>query len=192
MDPNKGYWKRQFYMLSSLGLFYAILIALFAIPLVGACVVILIKGVLDLRYFIFAGGCIGLVILGVLAAKALKRLWYRFKRDGSCAVEMLNRQQLMGQPVEISILGGLLKFTTGQPRPTGDPAIPHHRPALLPHCRDRETATDIVYQLQGLRELKHAGTISADEFDLLKAMLIEDSASTGAGSQKAPCPRRIN
>ena len=75
MDSNKGYWKKQLYMLSSLGLFYVILIALFAIPLVGTCVVILIKGALDLRYFIIAGGVLGLAILGFFVIKALKRLW---------------------------------------------------------------------------------------------------------------------
>jgi hypothetical protein len=165
-------------MLSSLGLFYAILIALFAIPLVGTVVVILIKGALDLRYLIVAGGCIGLAILGIFIFKALKRLWYRFNRDGLQAGEMVRRHQFMGQPVEISVLGGLLKFTTGQPRSEEHPALPHHRPFLLPRCTDRDAATDIVYQLQGLSELKRAGTIDADEFELLKAVLIEASAST--------------
>jgi hypothetical protein len=80
MDSNKGYWKRQLYMLSSLGLFYVILIALFAIPLVGTFVVILIKGALDLRYFIIAGALLGLAILGVIIIRALKRLRYHFIR----------------------------------------------------------------------------------------------------------------
>ena len=179
-------------MLSSLGLFYAILIALFAIPLVGTCVVILIKGVLDLRYLILAGGGMALAILGVFAFKAIKRLWCRFKQDGSNAVEMLRQHQIMGQTVEISFLGGLLKFKTGQPQSTGNPPIPHYHPSLLPHCTGRDDAADIVYQLQGLRELKHAGTISADEFDLLKAVLIEGSASTGAGPHKNPCSRQAH
>jgi hypothetical protein len=178
MNSKKGYWKRQLYLLSSLGLFYVILIALFAIPLVGTCVVILIKGALDLRYFIIAGGCIGLAILVIFSIKALKKLWYRFKRDGLKAGEMVRRHQFMGQPVEISVLGGLLKFTTGQPRSAEQPALPHHRPFLLPNGTDRDAAADIVYQLKGLSELKRAGTIDADEFNLLKAVLIETSAAT--------------
>lgn len=165
-------------MLSSLGLFYVILIALFAIPLVGTCVVILIKGALDLRYFIITGGFIGLAILGVFFAKALKRMWHRFRRDGRETAEIMRRQQLAGQPVEISILGGLLKFTTGQPRSSGIRFQPHHRPSLPPPGADRDGATDIIVQLQGLSELKRAGTIDADEFDLLKAVLIEASTPT--------------
>jgi hypothetical protein len=189
MDSKKGYWQRQIYMLSSLGLFYVILIALFAIPLVGTCVVILIKGALDLRYFIIAGGFIGLAILGVFIIRALKRIWHRFKRDGRETAEMMRRHQLAGQPVEISILGGLLKFTTGQPRSSGIRLQPHHRLSLPPDT-DRDGAADIIDQLQGLSELKRAGTIDADEFDLLKAVLIETSAPTQTPHEKDG--RRLN
>jgi hypothetical protein len=182
MNSEKGYWKRQFHMLASLGIFYAILIALFAIPLVGTLVVILIKGALDLRYFIIAGGFIGLAILGFFIIRALKRLWYRINRDGFKAAEIMRRHQLMGQPVEISILGGLFKFTAGQPGAAENPALPHGRPFLLPDGTDRDPATDIVLQLQELSELKRAGTIDADEFRLLKTVLIEASASTSKGS----------
>lgn len=164
-------------MLSSLGLFYVILIALFAIPLVGTCVVILIKGALDLRYFIIAGGLLAMAILGVFSIKALKRLWHRFTEDGYKAGEMVRRHQVMGQPVEISILGGLLKFTTGRLRAAEHLSLPHHRPSLLPYGKDGHTPTDIIYQLQGLSELKRTGTIDADEFNLLKGVLIEASAS---------------
>jgi hypothetical protein len=151
---------------------------------VGTCVVILIKGALDLRYFIIAGGCIGLAILAICIIKAMKKLWYRFNRDGLKASEIMRRHQLMGQPVEISVLGGLLKFTAGQPRSEENLDPPYHRPSLLPHCTDRDAATDIVYQLQGLSELKRAGTIDADEFNLLKAVLIEASASNALGSEQ--------
>jgi hypothetical protein len=184
MDSKKGYWKKQLYMLSSLGLFYAILIALFAIPLVGTCVVILIKGALDLRYFIIAAAFIGLAILGIFIIKALKRLWHRFDRDGFENGEMVRHHPFMGQPVEISSLGGLLKFTTGQLHPPGDPALPHHRPAMLPDSSDRDAPDDIICQLQGLSELKRSGTIDADEFKLLKAVLIESSAPPPMLSQK--------
>lgn len=171
-------------MLSSLGLFYAILIALFAIPLVGTCVVILIKGALDLRYFIIAAAFIGLAILGIFIIKALKRLWRRFDRDGFETGEIVRQHTFMGQPVEISILGGLLKFTTGQLQSPGDPALTHNRPAMLPDCPDRDAPADIICQLQGLSELKRSGTIDADEFKLLKAVLIESSAPPPMLNQK--------
>lgn len=171
-------------MLSSLGLFYIILIALFAIPLVGTCVVILIKGALDLRYFIIAGGFIGLAVLGVFIIKALKTVCHRLKRDGRETAEMMRRHQLAGQPMEISILGGLLKFTTGQPQSSGIRLQPHRRPSLPLPGKERDGAADIIDQLQGLSELERAGTIDADEFKLLKAVLIESSAPHAMLSQK--------
>jgi hypothetical protein len=183
MDSKKGYWSRQLYMLSSLGLFYLILIALFAIPLLGSFVVILIKGAFDLRYFIIAGGFIGLAVVGYFAIKALKRLRYVLKRSGFEAGNTMRCHQLMGQPVEISILGGLLKFTAGQPQSGENLALPHQGPSLLPRRTERDATTDIVCQLQGLSELKRAGSIDADEFNLLKAVLIEASAP-------APMPKQ--
>ena len=171
-------------MLSSLGLFYVILIALFAIPLVGTCVVILIKGALDVRYFIIAGAFIGLAIMGIFVIRALKGLWHRFGRDGFETGEMVRRYPFMGQPVEISILGGLVKFTTGQPSAPEHPALPHRRPSMLTHCTDRDASADIICQLQGLSELKRSGTIDADEFKLLKAVLMKSSARTPILNQK--------
>lgn len=190
MDSKKGYWQRQLYMLSSLGLFYIILIALFAIPLVGTCVVILIKGALDLRYFIIAGGFIGLAVLGVFIIKALKRMWQCFKRDGRETAEMMRRHHLAGQPVEISILGGLLKFSTGQPQSSKIRFQPNNRLSLPLHGTEPDGAADIIDQLQGLSELKRAGTIDADEFDLLKAVLIEASAPPPTPHKKDG--RRLN
>jgi hypothetical protein len=184
MDSNKGYWKRQLYMLSSLGLFYVILIALFAIPLVGTFVVILIKGALDLRYFIIAGALLGLAILGVIIIRALKRLRYHFIREGFKAGEMVRRHQAMGQPIEISLLGGLLKFTTGQLQAPEHLPLAHRPPSLLPYGKDRQEHSDIICQLQGLSELKRTGTIDADEFNLLKGVLIEASATSPGMDQK--------
>ena len=171
-------------MLSSLGLFYVILIALFAIPLVGTFVVILIKGALDLRYLIIAGGFLGLVILGVIIIKALRRLWHHFIREGLKAGEMVRQHQYMGQPIEISLLGGLLKFTTGQLQAPENLSLAHRPPSLLPYGKDQQAHTDIICQLQGLSELKRAGSIDTDEFNLLKGVLIEASATTPKTDQK--------
>ena len=90
---------------------------------------------------------------------------------------MARRHQFIGQPVEISIFGGLLKFTAGQPWDAGNLSLPHHRPSLLPCGKDRHAHTDIICQLQELSELKRTGAIDADEFNLLKGVVIEASAS---------------
>lgn len=182
MDQEKGYWQRQAYMFSSLGLFYIILIALFAVPLVGTCVVILIKGALDLRYVIIAGGCVGLVVLSVVAVKVLRRLRRRIRLDGTAAGEAVRHNLLNGQPVEVSILNGLLKFSCGQVQPGTSPLLPHRRVSLLPHQPDRGAVTDVVDQLQSLSDLKRTGAIDDDEFNLLKSMLIASSMSSGTAS----------
>jgi hypothetical protein len=183
MNSDQGYWKRQLYMLSSLGLFYIILIALFAIPLVGTFVVILIKGALDLRYFIIAFGCLGFTVLGAIIVRGLRKLWLRFRSDGSAAGKAVLCQEFMGQPMEVSIFGGLLKFTVGNPHANESLAPPHRKPLLLSERADRDAVTDIVYQLQGLTELKRAGAIDSEEFNLLKTVLIEASASLDANPE---------
>lgn len=178
MDSKSGYWQRQFYFLSSLGLFYIIIIALFAIPLLGTFVVILIKGALDLRYVIIAAGCVGLVVLGFIAFKVIRGLWKRFRRDGFIVGEHARRNLIMGKPVEISIFNGLLKFSCGHGQTETPPALTHENRVLLPHqTTNRDSVTGILDQLQQLAELKRTNTIDENEFDLLKAMLIESSSS---------------
>ena len=186
MDSEKGYWKRQAYMLSSIALFYLILIALFAIPLVGTFVVILIKGAMDLRYVIIAGVCVGLVVLSVFTVRAIRRLRHRTHRDGIVSGEAVRRQLLIGKPVEVSIFNGLLKFTYGHAQPDALPSLPHQNAALLPHRTERDAVIDVVDQLQELSELKRSGAIDSDEYHLLKTMLIASSTPTGTASENEP------
>ena len=176
MDSKDGYWKRQFYFLSSLGIFYVILIALFAIPLLGTFVVILIKGALDLRYVIIAGGCVGLVALSVVAFKVARRMWQRLRRDGSVAGEEARRSLLLGQPVEISVFGGLMKFSCGRNASDSRPELPGENRVLLPHKNHAESGRpDILEQLEHLSALRRSGDIDAGEFNQLKAILIASS-----------------
>jgi hypothetical protein len=179
VDSKKGYWQRQLYFLSSLGLFYIILIALFAIPLVGAFVVILIQGAFDLRYVIIAAGCLGMVVLGFVAFNVVRRLWRRFQRDGLAVGEDARRSLLMGKPVEITIFNGLMKFTCGHEKSSSLPAIEHVKQNLLPHDTRPSSVTDILDRLQHLSELKQTGAIDEEEFNLLKAMLLDDPSCSG-------------
>jgi hypothetical protein len=178
VDPEKGYWHRQVYLLSSLGLFYIILIALFAIPLVATVVVILIKGALDLRYYIIAGGFVLLVALGVYAVRFVRRLVDRIHQDAIAAGADLRSSRLLDNPVEVSIFNGLLRFSFGQAQPDRQPALVHRGTALLTHRTERGAVTDVLDQLQSLSELKRNGTIDDDEFNMLKALLIESSTAS--------------
>jgi hypothetical protein len=186
MDSEKGYWKRQAYMLSSIGLFYIILIGLFAIPLLATFVVILIKGVIDLQYVIITAVCGVFVVLIVIAVKFIGRLWRRTHQDGAAAGEDIRRQLLLGKPVEVSIFNGMLKFSCGHTQAGELASLPHQNTALLPHRSDRDAVTDVVDQLQELSELKRSGVIDADEFNLLKTMLIESSTSACTASENDP------
>lgn len=175
MDPEKEYWQRQFYFLSSLGIFYIILIALFAIPLLGTFVVILIKGALDLRYVIITAGCVALVIIGWLAVKLGMRLWRNFRRDGALAGQAFRRSLFLGKPVEISVFNGMLKLSCGQDRSEFTPSLPQMEQPLLPEANGQIGAGGILDQLKQLSDLRQAGAIDENEFKTLKAMLIESN-----------------
>jgi hypothetical protein len=178
VDVEKGYWHRQFYFLSSLGLFYIIIIALFAVPLLGTFVVILIKGALDLQFLIIAGGGLALTSFAIYMIRALRRLKRRIQRDVFAAGADIRRNQLLGNPFEVSIGNGMLKLSFGQTPAGGHPSLPLHNPVLLPERTERDVVTDIVGQLHCLSELKRNGIIDADEFNQLKSRLI--AASTPA------------
>lgn len=184
MKSSNGYWQRQFHLLSSLGIFYLIVLAMFAIPLLGTFVVILIKGALDLRYLILALGCLGLAGLAFLVYKIARRVWYRMRRDGQMAGEAMRHDLLLGKPVEISIFNGMLKFSLGKEDSHALPALPHAKPALLPQETCGDAAGDLLDRLQHLTKLKESGAIDADEFNLLKTMLIESSSSTWASGER--------
>jgi hypothetical protein len=181
VDPNKGYWQRQFYFLSSLGIFYLILIALFAIPLLGTVVVILIKGALDLRYVIIVFGCLAIIVVSWMAVKIVVRMWRRFRRDGSLAGQEVRRNLLLGKPVEISIFHGMFKFSCGRSTPDPQPGLPQEKQQqMLPFSGGQTDSATLLDQLQHLSELKQSGAITEGEFNRLKAVILE---SSGAGCE---------
>ena len=184
MDPKDSYWRRQLYFASSIGIFYILILALFGIPLIGTLVVILIKGALDMRYVIIAGGCVGAVLLAWFVYRSLKRLWQRMRRDGSLASQEARRSLLMGKPVEISIFNGMLKFSCGQTSAHDPLGLPHGEQALLPEHTEAPSAAGILDQLDRLATLKRTGAIDDAEFNLLKTMLIESSTAAPPSLQK--------
>lgn len=186
VDSKDSYWRRQFYFASSIGIFYILILALFGIPLVGTFVVILIKGALDLRYLIIAGGAVGAVLLGWLAYRGLKRLGRRLHRDGTLAGQEARHSLLMGKPVEISIFNGMFKFSCGQVTGDAPLALPHAEQALLPEQTGQAPIPGILDQLTRLAELKRTGAIDDEEFNLLKTLLIESSAASHPPAQKDP------
>jgi hypothetical protein len=173
MAGKRDYLKRQTDILASLGLFYLIIIALFAVPLLGAFVVVLIQGVIDLRYAIIVGGGLAFILILALLIRWVRSRVNRIRRDGAAAGGAVRDGLSQGAPVQVSVLNGLLTLTYGGRQPGGPPMIDAgtdpDRP-LLPHP---DAAPDVITQLKELNALKEAGIISETEFETLKKRLIE-------------------
>ena len=125
---KSDYMQRQIYMMSNLGLFYIIIIALFAVPLMGTFVVVLIKGVLDFRYLILAGGIITLSLIIFFGARFIIRTIKGIKKDG---ISIFQDTQNTGKPVQIDMLNGLITFSYGRGRENNDNLIQHQEKVLL-------------------------------------------------------------
>lgn len=166
------YMDRQIYIMSSIGIFYVIMIALFAIPLLGTFVVIIIKGVLDFKAVILAGGVVVLALIIFYAGKLSLQLYRKFKGGlGQDVSDMMKR----GEPFQIGLLNGLISVRYGGRNELK--ALPPYPEAeeisLLPEPVRKEP--DIIEKLRELSELKTQGIIDEEEFSLLKKKLISES-----------------
>lgn len=171
--PENDYLRRQTYILSSIGLFYLIIIGLFAVPLLAAFVVVLIKGVIDFRYFIYVGGLLAFLLLLVLLVRFLRRSWGRMRRDTFAAGQEIRGKMGAGEAVQVSVLKGLLTFTYGGRSGESHPALTGGKaPRLLPESTAPAKSPDLVTQLRELSELRNEGVISDAEFEKIKARLI--------------------
>lgn len=175
-----GYIKRQLNILSSLGLFYLIILALFSVPLMGALVVVLIKGVIDYQYLIIAAGCILFMAILFGIVKLILRIKHSLNRDGRRAYQYARGPQNRGRPVSISAFHGLLTLTYGGgPVSSGDGRlIDHPGQPMLPSGHEKQTGeTDVVSKLKTLADLKKEGVIDETEFLSLKRKVISEMNS---------------
>jgi hypothetical protein len=165
-------------LLDNLGIFYLMIAALFAIPLLGAVVVVGIKGILDLRHVIIYGS-LAILFVGTIF---LIRFFYLFarkiKQGGAAANSELAKSMARGEQVQISILRGLLTFTYAgrgngaiKALPNGDEndgAIP-----LIPETTESTGKSQgLAGQLKTLHDLKNQYIINEEEFFILKDKLI--------------------
>jgi hypothetical protein len=168
----------QKFILSHLGVFYALVATIFVIPLMAAVVVVLIKGVFDLRYVILVGGavlvlgfCIWMVIWGV-------RFFRKIRQSGDATARDFYEQKAAREAVELSFFGGLFKVSykgDAEPGRARDgnriAADPANTPTPLLSSPKQQ---DLVSRLQALSELKNAGHIDEQEYRKIKQSLIDD------------------
>lgn len=164
------------YIMSNIGLFYLIILAFFAIPLLGAFVVVFIKGVADYRHAILVGGAVILVIALYAFVQFLRRTFRKIRQDGLAANQDAKGKMNRGEPVQISMFNGLLTFTYGGQQYAN--ALPYHQESqgnlpLLPSAAERQhQPPDMVLRLKELSELRKEGVINEDEFQTIKKRLI--------------------
>ena len=172
------YMKRQLYMMSNLGLFYVILIALFGIPLFGTFVVVLIKGVLDFRYLILATGIIVLGLAIFYVGRFALRFFRKMRTDGRDAFRDAAGRAGRGQQVQLELFNGLMTFSYGGRRSPAAVSGPGGTTALLPDMSSeplpRNPPQNPIGQIQSLAQLKNEGVIDEAEFLALKKKLIQN------------------
>lgn len=173
------YIVRQKYIVTQIGLFYAILVGLFAIPLIGTFVVVMIKGVLDFKNIILYGGLIIFIVAIILFIRFSKNLMHKVREDGLAANDEVKERLSHGEPVQIDLFDGLVSFKYGGRDRLR--ALPEKTtPAQEIRQIEQEPASgclsgDLIERLERLASLKNQGIIDETEFQELKKRLIHDS-----------------
>lgn len=171
------YMQRQMYMMGNLGLFWLILVAMFAVPLLGAFVVVLIKGVIDFRYLILTVGIIVFSLIVYFACKAIFRLILQIRQDGFFSFREAQRRSRMGEQVQLTFLGGLFSLSMGSPGNAQALLPSGTAPLSLPGRPEGAPPSDPVRQLKDLQVLHEDGIVDSDEFEVLKRTIIQQAAA---------------
>lgn len=168
----------QKFILSHLGVFYALVATIFVIPLLAAVVVVLIKGVFDLRYVILVGGavlvlgfCMWMVIWGI-------GFFRKIRQSGDATARDFYEQKAANEAVELSFFGGLFKVSYkggAEPGRGGGHLIAADSANGVTPLLNSPEQTDLVSRLQALTELKDAGHIDEQEYRKIKQKLIDST-----------------
>ncbi len=186
MTNKNTYIKSQMNILSSLGLFYMIIITLFAVPLMGAFVIVIIQGVIDFKYAIIFGSALLLITAIFYLIKFFREASGKIRGDGSNVMQGVKSQLVNGTPVQVSIFNGLISFTYGKSISPGSDMnlLPsgsmntHNSPRLISCANENQNhSMDVITRLKELSKLKKQGMINEDEFQVIKKNLIEDSSN---------------
>ncbi|MBW1990934.1 MAG: SHOCT domain-containing protein [Deltaproteobacteria bacterium] len=167
----------------SIASFYSLLIFLICIPFVLIVALVWLTGVLGFNAYIFAG-FVG--ILGIVGWR-LYRSWGRFKQrlatQSGEFQEMVREATASGKDVEISLLNGVLTLRY-KGRGNWPEALPQAQVPLALAGPQTVTAEAVEantslpperlrQELEEFMRLRDEGVITAEEFDRIKAGLLE-------------------
>lgn len=178
MEKKEDFYKKQISILSNIGLFYLIIIAMFAVPLLAAFVVVLIQGVIDFKYAIIAVGVVcGSILLFFLIKWIIAKI-RKIRSDGRYMAGKAYDETAKGQAVEIGLFNGLLTFRYGQ-RDKSNHLLQLQQTSSnlkeIGHVTDQTgSACNLVSRLKDLVELKNQNVLTEDEFENIRQKLIKE------------------
>jgi len=153
-EQNKGIFNGVF-----LGYFVILLHVLLIVGL-GAAVV-LIKGIYDFRWFLFAGGTLLVLVSGYV-------FYRKLKESNRSLREAINDPAFQGKTLEISLFGGMASMKLGSN--SEQPQLIHlEEGTYIPQL---EAPRSHVQELSDLAKMLEGELITREEFDRLKAELI--------------------
>jgi hypothetical protein len=175
-DPAVSTW-------SNLSQFYGILIFLIAVPFILIIALVWLTGILGFSVWIFAG----FAVLCAFAVWRLTKTWSAFK--AKMANQTSNLHDIMreaaqdGRDVEVSLLNGVLtlRYRGQQGLETLPAAIPAPPLALAAPAHLVNPGEEVRHleperlreELEEFVRLRDTGVISPEEFDRIKASLLQ-------------------
>jgi uncharacterized membrane protein len=176
-DPTDASW-------GNIASFYSLLIFLIAIPFVLIVGLVWLTGILGFNAYILAG----FVVLMAIAVWRLVKGWNRFKQrlaaQSSEVQDLMREAAKSGADMEVSVMKGLFSVRYHGQGGLLPEALPQGRPAPLAlegPVLDAE-ATEILpplpperirQELDEFIRLRDEGIITPEEFDRLKASLLQ-------------------
>ncbi len=180
-DPTNASW-------SNISGFYGLMIFLIAIPFVLIVALVWITGLIGFSPYILAG----FLALLAVAVYRLYRHWGRFKEKlaahSSQVSDLMREAAREGKNMEVSLLHGMFTLRYGS-QPGWPAALPPSRlpplalegpESLIAQAPSAPTWLNperLREELEEFHRLRNAGVISPEEFDRIKAGLLEKMAS---------------
>jgi hypothetical protein len=169
--------------LGNLANFYSLLIFLIAIPFVLIILLVWLTSFLGLTVWLFAG----FAAICAWISWRLYRRWGGFKAkmaaQGSEFHDLMQEMAKSGKNVEIALLNGMftLRYQGHDGLPTSLPGRPRTLALAAPATLEAETEEMLPFlpperfreELEGFMRLRDDGVISPEEFDRLKASLLQ-------------------